>query len=296
MKHILKSFCESIGIDCIGIAEVRIYKDLEKILKERTDKGYNCGLEEKDIKKRVDPTVIIEDAKSIIVCLFPYFSGYSKDSNLSKYTHSIDYHIIIKDKLNEIGDFLKKNIKNFNYKSFVDNGPLVDRYLAYISGLGYFGVNNSIINDKYGSYVFIGYIVNNYDFESDSPLEKTCIKCGNCIKSCPGGAILGNYEIDYNRCLSYITQKKEELSDKEKELIIKNKTVFGCDICQDVCYHNKNIEHTNILDFKQNLILNLSYEEILNMSNKEFKRVYKDRSFAWRGKKILLRNLELLEK
>ncbi|OPJ55797.1 tRNA epoxyqueuosine(34) reductase QueG [Alkalithermobacter paradoxus] len=295
MKNKLKEFCKSLGIE-VGIAPVKVYKDLENILNERMKKGYYTGLEEKDIKKRVDPKLTMENAKSIIVCLFPYFIGHRKDSNLSKYTHSIDYHIIVNNKLSEIANFLSQNIEGFEYKTFVDNGPLVDRHLANISGLGYFGINNNIINDKYGSYVFIGYMLNNYEFEIDLPLNKTCIKCGECIKKCPGGAILGNFEIDFSRCFAYITQKKGELSDFEKTLFEKNKSIFGCDICQDVCYHNTNIKSTEIDEFRENIISNLDYEEVANMSNKEFKRAYGNRSFSWRGKNIIIRNLELVKK
>ena len=90
--------------------------------------------------------------------------------------------------------------------------------MAYFSGIGYFGINNNIITDEYGSYVFIGYILTNYEFQSDTPLEKTCIKCGKCVKYCPGNALLGNYEMNPKRCLSYITQKKGDLEEEEEKL------------------------------------------------------------------------------
>ena len=94
----------------------------------------------------------------------------------------------------------------------------MDRYLAYLSGIGYFGINNNIITDKYGSYIFIAYVVNNYEFEPDKPSEISCLKCNKCVKYSPGNAILGNFEIDPRKCLSYITQKKEELSESEIQL------------------------------------------------------------------------------
>ncbi|SHJ90490.1 tRNA epoxyqueuosine(34) reductase QueG [Tepidibacter formicigenes] len=294
MKKKLKDFCKSLGIENVGIAHIGPYKELEEILKDRINKGYYTGLEEEDIKKRVDPRITMENVKSIIVCLFPYFSGNVKKTNISKYTYSIDYHIIVKNKLENICSYLKDNINDFEYKIFVDTGPLVDRYLAKISGVGYFGINNNIITDKYGSYVSIGYILSNYPFEIDKPIDKTCIKCGLCIKKCPGGAILGNFEINPNKCLSFVTQKKGELSQEEKEMFIKNPSVFGCDICQDVCPHNKRVEVTNIEEFKNDLIYKLEYEEIKNISNREFKRRYGNRAFSWRGKSIILRNLEII--
>ena len=293
-KEKLKEFCSSIGLKCVGIAGVGPYYDLEKIIKQKLSNGYFTGMEEEIIEKRVNPRLIMENAKSIIVCAFPYYVDEVEESNLSKYCYGEDYHIVAKKYLQKICDFLEEEINNFEYKFFVDNGPLVDRYLAYQSGIGYFGINNNIITDEYGSYIFIGYIVNNYEFYADDPLPKTCIKCNKCVKYCPGNAILGNFELNPRRCLSYITQKKDDLSEEEINLIKENKMVFGCDICQEVCPHNKGISITNIEEFKTNLITKLDYNEINDISNKEFKRRYGNRAFSWRGKKIIQRNIEII--
>ena len=293
-KEKLKEFCSSIGLKCVGIAGVGPYYDLEKIIKQKLSNGHFTGMEEEIIEKRVNPRLIMENAKSIIVCAFPYYVDEVEESNLSKYCYGEDYHIVAKRYLQKICDFLEEKINNFEYKFFVDNGPLVDRYLAYQSGIGYFGINNNIITDEYGSYIFIGYIVNNYEFYADDPLPKTCIKCNKCVKYCPGNAILGNFELNPRRCLSYITQKKDDLSEEEINLIKENKMVFGCDICQEVCPHNKGISITNIEEFKTNLITKLDYNEINDISNKEFKRRYGNRAFSWRGKKIIQRNIEII--
>lgn len=296
MKEKLKQFCQQLNIDEVGIASIGPYKELERILKGRRAKGYMTGMEEQDIEKQVDPKITMEDAASIIVCLFPYFTVHVQDANLSKYTYPKDYHKVVKEKLERIGDFLKKEIKEFQYQAFVDTGPLVERYLAYLSGTGYFGINNHIITDQYGSYVFIGYIINNYPFEPDKPLKRTCIQCGACVKSCPGGAILGDFEIDPRKCLSFITQKKAPLRDKEKKLLKKHNLIFGCDICQDVCPHNQHVKRTPIEAFQKELIYRLEEKEIGNMSNKAFKRKYGDRAFSWRGRKLIVRNLEAQKK
>ncbi|MFN2058292.1 epoxyqueuosine reductase [Clostridioides difficile] len=174
----LKAFCNLIGLNCVGVAGVDKYDNLEKILKDRQQKGYLTGMEEPIIENRINPRHIMKDANSIIVCAFPYHINRqekNKNSNLSKYCHGKDYHIVVKDFLQQICDYISKTVTDFKYKLFVDNGPLVDRYLAYLSGIGYFGINNNIITDEYGSYVFIGYIVNNYKFEEDKPLEKVVL-------------------------------------------------------------------------------------------------------------------------
>ncbi|HBY2819912.1 TPA: 4Fe-4S dicluster domain-containing protein, partial [Clostridioides difficile] len=128
----------------------------------------------------------------------------------------------------------------------------------------------------------------------DKPLEKSCFKCGKCVKYCPGNAILGNYDMNPKKCLSYITQKKGDLSEKEKVVLKNGKKVFGCDICQEVCPHNVEIPTTHILEFKENIIDYLNYDEIQNISNKEFKRKYGDRAFSWRGRNIIKRNMEII--
>ncbi|WP_373599563.1 tRNA epoxyqueuosine(34) reductase QueG [Paraclostridium bifermentans] len=292
----LKEFCKSIGVDTVGVAGIGPYYDLEKIIKKRIDKDYITGMEETVIEKRINPKVTMENVESIIVCAFPYYTEDNNKSNISKYCYGKDYHIVVKEKLEEIAKYISDKTEGFEYMVFVDNGPLVDRYLASISGIGYYGINNNIITDKYGSYVFIGYILNNYKFEVDDKNEKKCINCGKCIDSCPGGAILGSFEFNPKKCLSYITQKKEELDEEEINILNKSNKVFGCDICQDICPHNKNISKTNIKEFYENLMYSLDEDEILNISNKEFKRRYKEKAFSWRGKKIIQRNMEILKK
>ncbi|MDP4088222.1 MAG: tRNA epoxyqueuosine(34) reductase QueG [Bacillota bacterium] len=294
MKEKLISFCSSINIEYIGIAPPGPYYDFEKIWREQIEKGHITGFEEAEIEKRVYPSLTLEDVKSVIVCLFPYFTGNMEDSNLSKYAYSKDYHIITAEKLEAIGRFLSENMEGFHYKAFADTGPLSDRYLAYNAGLGFWGINSHIITDKYGSYVFIGYILNNYPFEADKPQERTCYQCFNCVRKCPGQCILGDFTIDPLRCKSYITQKKRDLSDQDAAILKKHNLIWGCDVCQDVCPHNINVEKTILEEFQENLIYNLDYEELSTISNKEFIRRYKDRAFSWRGRGILVRNHELI--
>lgn len=293
-KEKLKEYFKSLGLDTVGITGVNVNYELEKKLKERIEKEHITGMEEPILENRINPKNIMRDAKSIIVCAFPYHIDNEKESNLSRYCRGLDYHIVAKELLQKVCDYLDENIEGFEYKIFVDNGPLVDRELAYLSGIGYFGINNNIITDKYGSYVFIGYIINNYEFSLDKPLDKECMKCGKCVKYCPGNALLGNYDMNPRKCLSYITQKKEELSLEEVKAIKNSGKIFGCDICQEVCPHNKNIKETHIEEFMKDLILNLDFEEIDEISNKEFKRRYGNRAFSWRGKKIIKRNIEII--
>lgn len=296
MKKNLIEICRQFKIQNVGIAPVGPYLDLEKRVRERYEKGHVTGFENKDIDKLIDPRATMDDAKSVIVCLFPYYTGKQNGGNIAKYAQGKDYHIIVKEKLDKICEILREIIEDFKYMAFTDTGPLNDRYLAYLAGLGYYGWNQNIITNHYGSYVIIGYIINNYPFKPDAPLEKECESCGACVRACPGRAIGGNYQMEPEKCLSYITQKKNDLTEEDKKRIIENAMVFGCDVCQDVCPHNKNAKITPLEEFNRGLISNIVGEELQNLSNKVFKEKYGDRAFAWRGKKILSRNLEYIKK
>jgi epoxyqueuosine reductase len=294
MKQKLIEYCNSINIDNVGIAPAEPYLDFGEMWKLQLEKGHISGFEEKDAERRIYPSQTLEDARSVIVCLFPYYTGQMENANLCKSAYSVDYHIIAKNKLLAISRFLSETLKGFKYKAFVDNGPFSDRYLAYKAGLGFWGVNNHIITDKYGSYVFIGYILNNYPFEADSPQDRTCLQCFECMKRCPGRCILGDFTINPQRCKSFITQKKSELSTQDRDILKKHELIWGCDVCQDVCPHNKHIEKTKMIEFKENLIGRLEYEELAHISNREFLRKYSDRAFSWRGKAVLRRNYEII--
>ena len=294
MKEKLKKFCKSLNIEYVGVTDVGPYYDYEKLWRKQIERGFVTGFEETDIEKRINPKLTLEAARSVIVCLFPYYVGDRKEANISKYAYALDYHLIIKDKLIKIADYLGKNIENFQYKAFTDNGPLSDRHLAYRAGLGFLSINSNIINDKFGSYILIGYIINNYPFEIDKPQQKTCCKCHNCVKECPGAAILGDFTINPFNCKSFITQKKKELSEHETEIIKQHDLIWGCDVCQDVCPHNKNAQETTVEEFKKELQYYIDYNELKDMSNKEFIKKYRNRAFSWRGKGILIRNYEII--
>lgn len=295
MKEKLKEFCRSLGIEYTGIAPPGPYHELEQRWRKRIEQGQMTGFEEKDISRRIDARCTLEDAASVIVCLFPYYTGPVQGANLSKSVFSRDYHVLVKEKLEQIGQFLKGHIAGFEYRAFVDSGPLVDRYMAYLAGLGFFGVNGHIITDRYGSYVFIGYLINNYPFAYDQPQNRTCLQCGNCRRSCPGSAIPGNFDISPLRCRSFLTQKKGELTAEEEGILQKDSLVFGCDICQDVCPHNRNIEMTPLQDFQQHLVTRIEPAELEHMSNREFLRKYGNYNFSWRGKNLLQRNFRILQ-
>lgn len=237
---------------------------------------------------------LTSENKTVLVFLFPYYCGNLK-GNISLYARSSDYHLVVKKYLEKIALYIKSFKTNISYEIYCDNNSLCERELAYTAGLGFYGNNRMLINPTYGSYFFIGCIMcDGLMLKADMPLDKKCLGCGMCIKSCPGGAILKN-GFDITKCASELSQKKGVLTEAEKQIILKSGLLWGCDICQNVCPHNKNVKITPISEFKENLILSLPEDDIANLSGRAFLKKYADRAFTWRGKNVLLRNIKINE-
>ena len=226
----------------------------------------------------------LNGAKTLIVCAFSYYNGAEK-GNISRYAQGIDYHTVARDKMKPIVAMLAE--QGYAAEAYADNGALNERLLGTLSGISFVGKNHMAINESLGSYFFIGYVITDCELEPDKENDKSCMGCGMCVKACPLGA-LANDVFDEQKCLSYITQKKGELSDVEIEVMHRCNTIWGCDVCQEVCPHNKALAITEIEEFNDNLIIDLKINE--ELSNREFKKQYGNRAFAWRGKNIILRN------
>lgn len=226
---------------------------------------------------------IPQNAESVIVACFPYLLGEDdyKGINISKYAVVTDYHDVALNRLNSAVEKLKELYPDEEFAAFADNSPIPEVRAACIAGLGVRGLNSLLITKKYGSYVFIGEIVTTLQLDAENHAVNSCIKCKKCIEACPSGAINEN---GFNKsvCLSEITQKKGELTEKEKELMILCGCVWGCDICQDVCPMNKNAAATEINEFISSPIPCI--EEGCTLDG---------RAYEWRGRKVIERNLSL---
>lgn len=273
MKTRLIAEAENQKISNIGIVSASKYREKEKgLLKASFCASGSCP----------------DWAKSIVVCIFSYFSGAEK-GNISRYAQGVDYHTVARKRLENLAEILTAD--GFSAECFADTGSLNERLLAKLSGLAFYGKNHMAISPKFGSYFFIGYILTDCELPADSENLQTCADCGKCIRACPLGA-LSEGGFCEEKCLSYITQKKGELLPEEADAIRKTGTIWGCDICQEVCPHNHNVPVTEIPEFRDNLTVTLSVDE--NISNKEFRELYKNKAFSWRGKGVLLRNQEIL--
>ena len=276
MKNKILELAEKYKISAVGVCKASDYTIKTKGL-----------LKEASFCTQYDDALC--GVKSIIVCAFSYYNGEEK-GNISRYAQGKDYHVVAREKMRPICECLEEN--GFFAKCFADTGSLNERVLANLSGIAFLGKNQMAINDNLGSYFFIGYIITDCELAEDMQNEKECAGCGRCIKSCPLGA-LSEAGFCEEKCISYITQKKGELSSVEKEALKKTKTVWGCDTCQEVCPHNQGIGITEIAEFKENLITNLKLDK--SLSNNEFKKMYRSRAFSWRGKAVLERNLKIMD-
>ncbi len=272
-----------LGVDLVGFCKLEYFKDLEIVLKEKERLGFKTSFEVGNID---DKTFKDTEYKSAIVIGIPYNKLNVKNRKQNEvYFSSVavgeDYHSILKSKLSFVSDYLK----DLGYKSFigVDNNIYNERYLACKAGIGFIGKNGMLINDKYGSFFYIGIILTDALFEYNNVLKKKCYECDKCVSSCPTGAISNEYNlIDGSKCLSYLTQKKNLTKDEEKYI---NECVYGCDICQNVCPYNEKVNTTDA-EF-------INIDKFLNMSEEEYEKKYKSNSSFWRGKKVIDRNIKL---
>lgn len=232
---------------------------------------------------------IPQDAASVLVCLFPYYTGEHKERNISRYAMVTDYHMIAGEYLNRFCKALQEVFPQNQFEPFTDNSPIREVSAAFHAGLGRRGKNGLILHPKYGSYVFIGEVVTDLVLQPDQPLNPgECIGCGKCQKVCPQGALRSDGSVCLERCRSHITQKKGELTDWEIGQIQDGGLIWGCDICNDVCPMNQEAKVlTPVPEFLESTVA------VLDAQIAE--RLLKTRAYNYRGKKTILRNIQLLE-
>ncbi len=241
------------------------------------------AIEDNLIKCRAESR-LPEKPESIIVACFPYLLDDEcyEGRNISRYAVVTDYHEVAIKRLQKAADALSEIHPQNKFSVFADNSPIPEVKAACHAGLGVRGLNSLLITKEYGSYVFIGEIVTDLKLEADKNDIISCIKCGKCILSCPAEAIFKD-NFDKESCLSAVTQKKGELSDKEKQLMKECGCIWGCDICQESCPMNINTEKTEIEEF-------LSSPVATVRSGCELS----GRAYEWRGRRVIERNITVI--
>ena len=200
-------------------------------------------------EKRKDPRVIMPGARAAVVTLTNYFHsplpglapGVSQASavgRVAQYAWSSDYHQILGDRLEQLAAAIREIVPGSTTRCYVDAGPVPERELAQLAGLGWIGKNMMLIHPELGSFTFIGVVLTDADLEPDLPFEADrCGTCRRCLDACPTGAFVGPRDLDARACISYLTiEQRGAFTDAQRDQV--GDWVFGCDICQDVCPWN----------------------------------------------------------
>ena len=301
LSQLIKSEANRLNFDFCGISKAEFLKDeaqrLEKWLKEK--KQGEMAYMENYFDKRLDPTLLVDGAKSVISLLYNYYPTQTQKTDtpkISKYAFGNDYHEVIKNKLHEFLFSLKEKIGNINGRAFVDSAPVMDKVWAAKSGLGWIGKNSNLINKNQGSFFFIAELIIDIELEYDGPIKDYCGTCTKCIDACPTEAIVEPYVVDGSKCISYLTiELKEEIPQQFKNKM-ENWT-FGCDICQDVCPWNSfSKPHQENLFNNTNGLLNFSEVEWNDMTEETFNIVFKNSAVKRTKYKGLKRNLAFIKR
>jgi epoxyqueuosine reductase len=249
--------------------------------------------------KRVDPTKLLDNAKSVITVLYNYFpkKHISEQDNykISKYAYGTDYHFIIKHKLKELIKFIETNSSEVSARAFVDSAPVLDRAWAARAGLGWIGKNTNLITKEQGSYFFIGEIITDLELDyDDQTVPNHCGGCTRCIEACPTNA-LEPYKLDARKCISYwtIEHKGETIPDEFKGKF--ENFVFGCDICQDVCPWNRLSEPHNEPEFEpKEELREMRKTDWENLTREQFNLLFKNSPVKRTKFEGLLRNVKFM--
>lgn len=290
---------EEIGINKIGFTHADPFYDLEDKLHAQQEKGHHSGFEHPVIEERIYPERIFDEPKSIIAIALAYPSKMrdkpprvkgERRGEFARASWGKDYHFILREKMDELIAYIKEEAgETVSFKPMVDTGELVDVAVAQRAGLGFIGRNGLLITEEYGSYVYLGEIITNLEFEPDKEVAFGCGDCTRCVDSCPTDALLGDGRMNAQRCLSYQTQTKGYMPKEYRRNM--GHVIYGCDICQIVCPYNKGVDshfHEDMEPDPESTMPEL--KPLLTISNKEFKNQFGELAGSWRGKKPLQRN------
>jgi len=300
----------ALGFDLCGVTSIEDLTELG-LLPEWLERGYAGEMNYLHDPRRLSPARVLEGAHSIIVCALNYNTpvpystevpaGADPRGWISRYAWGEDYHLVMGQKLEELVQTLHERIAEpFEARAYVDTGPVVERVAAKHAGLGWLAKNTCLINEKLGSWLFLGVIVTTLEFApllglAEAPPPDLCGQCRLCIDACPTGAIVEPYVLDARRCISYLTiELRGSIPIELREPM--GRMVFGCDICQDVCPWNRAAPGTNIAAFlprkveAKNSLFAPSLEWLASLCEEEFREVFRSSAVKrtkWRG---LVRN------
>ena len=254
-----------------------------------------------NMDKRLNPQLLVENVKSIIIVLLNYYPRQTQTDCeapiISKYAYGTDYHSVLKNKLKKLISFIQTEVTPCNVRAFTDSAPILERAWARRAGLGWVGKNSNLISTKHGSFFFIGELVLDIElpYDKPNPVQDHCGTCTRCIDACPTKAILDSHVIDARKCISYQTIEMKGSLDENLKGQFENR-VFGCDICQDVCPWNRKSKPHNEPDFEPNPdLLQLSKDEWHQIEQPLFDALFKNSAVKRTGFNGLKRNLQFIQ-
>lgn len=295
---LVKSISKRLGFSFCGISKAEQLQDEARNLEMWLNKEMHGKMSymANHFDKRIDPTLLVPGAKSVVSLLFNYYAEDNELNNsfpkISKYAWGEDYHAVVKDKLFEFVSLIKEEIGEVDGRVFVDSAPVMDKAWAAKSGLGWIGKNSNLINKQQGSFFFIAELIIDLELEPDGPIKDYCGSCTRCIDACPTDAIITPYVVDGSKCISYFTiELKEEIPTSWKGKF--DDWTFGCDVCQQVCPWNRFSKKHNEPKFEpSNQLTTLNKEEWLDMTEEVFSALFKKSALKRTGYNGLKRNLK----
>ena len=254
---------------------------------------------ENHFDKRLDPRLLVDDAKSVVSFMINYFPEKTQNKNspkIAKYAYGQDYHLVIRQKLNQLLEFINHEIGEVSGRGFVDSAPVLDKAWAKKSGLGWVGKNGNLINKKSGSFFFIAELILDLELPSDGPVTDHCGTCTACIDECPTEAIVEPMVVDGSKCISYYTiELKEAIPESVSGKF--DDWMFGCDICQDVCPWNRlSKPHNEPLFNPHPDLLSMTQKDWDHINQESFSKLFAKSAVKRTKLKGLQRNIAFLKK
>ncbi len=295
----IKSEAKRLGFLSCGISKAGFLEDEAPRLEHWLNKQMNGQMSymENNFDKRLNPTLLVDDAKSVVSLLLNYYPSEFQNQEsykISKYAYGQDYHFVIKEKLKELLFSIQSTIGEVSGRAFVDSAPILDKAWAAKSGLGWLGKNSNLLTQKVGSFYFIAELIIDLDLEYDQATTDHCGSCTACIDACPTQAIVAPYVVDGSKCISYFTiELKENIPHEMKGNF--NDWAVGCDVCQDVCPWNKfSKAHKEPLFNPNSELLSMSKKDWTEITEETFKVVFKNSPLKRAKFEGLKRNIDFL--
>jgi len=299
-SQLIKQKAEKFGFQSCGISKAEFLEEDAPRLEAWLNKGYHGEMKymENHFDKRLNPTLLVDGAKSVISLSYNYFPKVKIDKinnfKISKYAYGEDYHEVIKDILKNMVAELQEEIGEFGFRVFVDSAPVLEKAWARKSGLGWVGKNANLITKKHGSFYFLAEIICDLELDYDLAVTDHCGSCRACIDACPTQAIVSDRIVDGSKCISYATiELKNEIPDYFNGKM--DDWIFGCDVCQDVCPWNRFSAPTLQEKFAPNFQkLNFRKNEWKELTQELFSEIFKKSAVKRTKFSGLMRNVNLL--